>query len=91
MLSIITAVLTLCFLAGIALLGWWLVEVHRDHNQVVQRHQQREQLRIHYEAQLLARQLQAQANRVQADMLRAAMQHMDQPPRPRQDWGGRHG
>lgn len=91
MLSIIAAALTLCFLAGIALLGWGLVEVHRDHTRAVQRYQQREQLRIHHNAQLLARQLQAQAYRVQADMLRTAMQHMDQPPRPGQDWGGRHG
>lgn len=91
MLSIIAAALTLCFLAGIVLLGWGLVEISRAHDRVVQRYQQREQLRIHHDAQLLARQLQAQAYRVQADMLRHAMQRIDQPPRPRQDWGGRHG
>ena len=79
---------------GMAVLGvvglgvvWGLVERDRARK----RRQYYEQLRIHHDARHLARQLQCEAFRVRADMLRHVMQRMDQSQRPHRCPGGRHG
>ena len=72
---------------GLGVLAWGLVEGWREHARAWRRRQYCEQLRIHREAHHLARQLQCEAFRVRADMLRHVVQRMDQ----RQPPGGRHG
>lgn len=75
---------------GLVVLGvvvWGLVEGWREHDRIRKRRQYCEQLRIHHDAHRLARQLQCEAFRVRADMLRHVVQRMDQRQRP----GGRHG
>ena len=81
-------------LVGVVVLGlvglgvvWGLVEGWRERDRARKRRQYYEQLRIHREAHHLARQLQCEAFRVRADMLRLVVQRMDQRQRP----GGRHG
>ena len=66
---------------GVVVWGW----VERDRAR--KRRQYCEQLRIHCDAHHLARQLQCEAFRVRAEMLRHVVQRMDQRQRP----GGRHG
>lgn len=72
---------------GLGLVVWGLVEVWREYDRTRKRRQYCEQLRIHHDAHRLARQLQCEAYRVRADMLRHVVQRMDQRQRP----GGRHG
>lgn len=74
-------------LAGLGLLAWGWVEGLREYDRTRRRRQYCEQLRIHHDAHRLARQLQCEAYRVRADMLRHVVQRMDQRQRP----GGRHG
>ena len=77
---------------GLVVLGvvvWGLVEGWREHDRIRKRRQYCEQLRIHHDAHRLARQLQCEAFRVRADMLRHVVQRMDPPKR--QHPGGRHG
>lgn len=74
-------------LAGLGLLAWGWVEGWREHDRTRKRRQYCEQLRIHHDAHHLARQLQCEAYRVRADMLRHVVQRMDQRQHP----GGRHG
>ena len=77
-------------LAGLGVVVWGLVEggwVERDRAR--KRRQYCEQLRIHRDAHHLARQLQREAFRVRAEMLRHVVQRMDPPKRQRP--GGRHG
>lgn len=83
-------------LVGVAVLGlvglgvvWGLVEGWREHDHAQKRRQYCEQLRIHRDAHHLAKQLQCEAFRVRADMLRHVVQRMDPPKRQRP--GGRHG
>ena len=66
---------------GVVVWGW------RERDRARKRRQYCEQLRIHHDAHRLARQLQCEAYRVRADMLRHVVQRMDQRQRP----GGRHG
>lgn len=72
-------------LAGLGLVVWGWVERDRARK----RRQYCEQLRIHRDAHRLARQLQCEAFRVRAEMLRHVVQRMDPPKRQRP--GGRHG
>ena len=65
--------------------GWW------EYDRTRKRRQYCEQLRIHRDAHHLARQLQCEAYRVRADMLRHVVQRMDQSQRPHRRPGGRHG
>ena len=74
-------------LVGLGVVVWGLVEGWREHDRIRKRRQYCEQLRIHHDAHRLARQLQCEAYRVRADMLRHVVQRMDQRQRP----GGRHG
>ena len=74
-------------LVGLGVVVWGLVEELREHDRIRKRRQYCEQLRIHHDAHRLARQLQCEAYRVRADMLRHVVQRMDQRQRP----GGRHG
>ena len=74
-------------LVGLGLVVWGWVEVWREYDRTRRRRQYCEQLRIHHDAHRLARQLQCEAYRVRADMLRHVVQRMDQRQRP----GGRHG
>lgn len=74
-------------LVGLGLVAWGLVEAWREYDRTRRRRQYCEQLRIHHDAHRLARQLQCEAYRVRADMLRHVVQRMDQRQRP----GGRHG
>ena len=74
-------------LVGLGVVVWGLVEGWREHDRIRKRRQYCEQLRIHHDAHRLARQLQREAFRVRADMLRHVVQRMDQRQRP----GGRHG
>lgn len=76
---------------GLGLLAWGLVEIRREHARAWRRRQYCEQLRIHRDAHHLARQLQCEAFRVRADMLRHVVQRMDQSQRPHRRPGGRHG
>ena len=74
-------------LVGLGVVMWRLVERDRARK----RRQYYEQLRIHCDAHRLARQLQREAFRVRADMLRHVVQRMDQSQRPHRCPGGRHG
>ena len=74
-------------LVGLGVVVWGLVEVWREYDRARRRRQYCEQLRIHHDAHHLARQLQREAYRVRADMLRHVVQRMNQRQRP----GGRHG
>ena len=74
---------------GLGLLVWGLVEGWRERDRAWKRRQYYEQLRIHRDAHHLARQLQCEAFRVRAEMLRHVVQRMDPPKRQRP--GGRHG
>jgi len=92
-----TASLGLVAIAGILLLTVVVWATHRR-QQRRQQHRQQERERMcqwrqsqQYRAQLAARRLQQEAFRVQANMLRHAMQHMDGPQHPHQRPGGRHG
>lgn len=76
-------------LAGLGVVVWGLVEGWREHTRAWRRRQYCEQLRIHRDAHRLARQLQCEAFRVRAEMLRHVVQRMDPPKRQRP--GGRHG
>lgn len=76
-------------LVGLGLVVWGLVEGWREHDRIRKRRQYCEQLRIHRDAHRLARQLQCEAFRVRAEMLRHVVQRMDPPKRQRP--GGRHG
>ena len=83
-------------LVGVAVLGlvglgvvWGLVEGWRERDRARKRRQYCEQLRIHHDTRHLARQLQCEAFRVRAEMLRHVVQRMDQSQRQRP--GGRHG
>ena len=84
-------------LVGVAVLGvvglgvvvWGWVEGWRERDRARRRRQYCGQLRIHRDAHRLARQLQCEAFRVRADMLRHVVQRMDPPKRQRP--GGRHG
>lgn len=78
-------------LVGLGLVVWRWVEGRREHDRTRKRRQYCEQLRIHRDAHHLARQLQCEAYRVRADMLRHVVQRMDQPQRPHRRPGGRHG
>ena len=71
--------------------AWGWVEVWRERDRARKRRQYCEQLRIHHDAHRLARQLQREAFRVRADMLRHVVQRMDQSQRPHRRPGGRHG
>lgn len=71
--------------SGVVMWGW----VERDRAR--KRRQYCEQLRIHRDAHHLTRQLQCEAFRVRADMLRHVVQRMDQSQRPYRSPGGRHG
>ena len=68
---------------GVVVWGWW------ERDRARKRRQYCEQLRIHRDARHLARQLQCEAFRVRAEMLRNVVQRMDPPKRQRP--GGRHG
>ena len=68
---------------GVVVWGW------RDRDRARKRRQYCEQLRIHCDAHRLARQLQCEAFRVRAEMLRHVVQRMDPPKHQR--LGGRHG
>lgn len=86
------AVLALVGMAALGVVGlgvvvWGLVERDRARK----RRQYCEQLRIHHDAHHLARQLQCEAFRVRAEMLRHVVQRMDQSQRPYRRPGGRHG
>ena len=85
--GVLFTVLVVVLLASLGLLVWGLVEGWREHDRIRKRRQYCEQLRIHHDAHRLARQLQCEAYRVRADMLRHVVQRMDQRQRP----GGRHG
>ena len=89
--GVLITVLVVVLLAGLGLLAWGLVEVWRERDRARKRRQYCEQLRIHHDAHRLARQLQCEAYRVRADMLRHVVQRMDQPQRPHRRPGGRHG
>ena len=89
--GVLFTVLVVVLLAGLGLVVWGLVEGRREHNRTRRRRQYCEQLRIHHDARRLARQLQCEAYRVRADMLRHVVQRMDQPQRPHRRPGGRHG
>ena len=78
-------------LAGLGVVVWGLVEGWREHDRTRKRRQYCEQLRIHHDAHHLARQLQCEAFRVRADMLRHVVQRMNQSQRPHRRPGGRHG
>ena len=83
--GVLITVLAVVLLAGLGLLVWGWVEELREHDRTRKRRQYYEQLRIHRDAHHLTRQLQCEAFRVRADMLRHVVQRMDQRP------GGRHG
>ena len=83
--GVLITVLAVVLLAGLGLLVWGWVEELREHDRTRKRRQYYEQLRIHRDAHHLTRQLQCEAYRVRADMLRHVVQRMDQRP------GGRHG
>ena len=85
--GVLFTVLVVVLLASLGLLVWGLVEGWREHDRIRKRRQYCEQLRIHHDAHRLARQLQCEAYRVRADMLRHVVQRMDQRQRP----GWRHG
>ena len=87
--GVLFTVLVVVALAGLGLVVWGLVEGWRERDRARKRRQYCEQLRIHREAHHLARQLQCEAFRVRADMLRHVVQRMDPPKRQRP--GGRHG
>ena len=70
---------------GVVVWGW------RERDRARKRRQYCEQLRIHCDAHRLARQLQREAFRVRAEMLRHVVQRMDQSQRPHRRQGGRHG
>ena len=70
---------------GVVVWGW------RERDRARKRRQYCEQLRIHRDARHLARQLQCEAFRVRAEMLRNVVQRMDQSQRPHRRPGGRHG
>lgn len=89
--GVLFTVLVVVLLAGLGLLVWGWVEGLREHDRTRRRRQYCEQLRIHHDAHRLARQLQCEAYRVRADMLRHVVQRMDQPQRPHRRPGGRHG
>ena len=89
--GVLFTVLAVVLLAGLGLLAWGLVEVWREHDRTRKRRQYCEQLRIHHDAHRLARQLQCEAFRVRADMLRHVVQRMDRPQHPHRRPGGRHG
>lgn len=83
------AVLGVVGVAGLGVVMWGWVEELREHDRTRKRRQYCEQLRIHRDAHHLARQLQCEAFRVRAEMLRHVVQRMDPPKRQRP--GGRHG
>ena len=89
--GVLFTVLVVVLLAGLGLLVWGWVEVWRERDRARKRRQYCEQLRIHRDAHHLARQLQREAFRVRADMLRHVVQRMDQSQRPHRRPGGRHG
>ena len=87
--GVLFTVLVVVLLAGLGLLAWGLVEGRRERDRARKRRQYCEQLRIHHDTRHLARQLQCEAFRVRAEMLRHVVQRMDQSQRQRP--GGRHG
>ena len=89
--GVLITVLAVVLLAGLGLLVWGWVEVWRERDRARKRRQYYEQLRIHCDAHRLARQLQCEAFRVRADMLRHVVQRMNQSQRPHRRPGGRHG
>lgn len=89
--GVLITVLAVVLLAGLGLLAWGWVEVWRERDRARKRRQYYEQLRIHCDAHRLARQLQCEAFRVRADMLRHVVQRMDQSQRPHRRPGGHHG
>ena len=89
--GVLITVLAVVLLAGLGLLVWGWVEELREHDRTRKRRQYYEQLRIHRDAHHLTRQLQCEAFRVRADMLRHVVQRMDQSQRPHRRQGGRHG
>ena len=74
---------------GLGVVAWGWVGGWREHARAWRRRQYCEQRRIHRDAHRLARQLQCEAFRVRAEMLRHVVQRMDPPKRQRP--GGRHG
>ena len=78
-------------LVGLGVVAWGWVEGWREHDRTRRRRQYCKQLRIHHDAHRLARQLQCEAYRVRAEMLRHVVQRMDQPQRPHRRPGERHG
>ena len=78
-------------LVGLGVVVWGLVWGWRKRARARRRRQYCEQLRIHHDAHRLARQLQCEAFRVRADMLRHVVQRMDRPQHPHRRPGGRHG
>ena len=77
--GVLFTVLVVVLLAGLGLLVWGLVEGWRDERRLAKERARAE------------RRLRQQAFRVQGEMLRHVVQRMDQPQRPRQRQGGRHG